>query len=203
MHAYLLLDRSGSMQARWEETMGAVNAFVQELSIDPATDDLVTLAVFDSVERLSYNVVRRRIHPTEWRAVTPDEASPRGQTPLFDAIGRMVADVEADGPEKALIAVITDGQENDSREVTRALAKAALERCDARGWQTVFLGADFKNFADGEAMQRAPRSMMGYKSSKAVPVFTELGRKAKAYRDVGIRASFTPSDRHEAEEDDV
>jgi hypothetical protein len=42
---------------------------------------------------------------------------------------------------------MTDGQENASKELSVAQAKALLDRCRARNWQVIFLGADFDNAA--------------------------------------------------------
>ena len=50
MHAYILLDRSGSMQGLWVEALSSVNAYVKELSdktAKDAVDSYVSLAVFD------------------------------------------------------------------------------------------------------------------------------------------------------------
>jgi hypothetical protein len=53
--------------------------------------------------------------------------------------------------DKTVIVVMTDGEEDHSREVTKQGAKAALDCCKAKSWQVVFLGADFDAF--GEASQ--------------------------------------------------
>ena len=51
-HAYILLDRTGSMSNIWAEALGSVNAYVEALTkpadgAKPSGDDKVTLAVFD------------------------------------------------------------------------------------------------------------------------------------------------------------
>jgi hypothetical protein len=150
-HDFILLDRSGSMAeaGKWPETLNAINAYVKKLA-DEKVDTGVTLAVFDQDGgKLDYKVVRDRITPPTWKPVTIEDATPRGWTPLNDAIGRLVSQAEAgfNGTQYSRVAIIimTDGMENASKELTVAQAKALLEKCRAKGWQVIFLGADYDN----------------------------------------------------------
>lgn len=142
---YILLDRSGSMASRWAETLSALNAYVTDLAGKPETrDSKVTLATFDTQRGgLAFDVIRKGVPTTSYKPVHDNEATPRGFTPLYDAIGRIVTLAEEDAPTNAVIVVITDGDENNSRELDKSAAKAALDRCRAKGWQVIFLGADF------------------------------------------------------------
>ena len=47
--------------------------------------------------------------------MTAAEASPRGMTPLFDAVGRLTALADADAPERAVLVVMTDGKDESSK----------------------------------------------------------------------------------------
>lgn len=78
MDLYMLLDRSGSMQNRWGETISAINGYVEQLRTDlkddrPVASDpfqsalnagtqehRVTLAVFDEMSGIHYDVLRDR-----------------------------------------------------------------------------------------------------------------------------------------------
>ena len=78
MQAYILLDRSGSMQSLWVEELSSVNAFAKELANKkdgPAVDSHVTLAVFDSQETLQFDVLRRKQAALHWENVTDKDAS--------------------------------------------------------------------------------------------------------------------------------
>jgi hypothetical protein len=70
-------------------------------------------------------------------------------TPLNDAVGKLVNMARAANANKTAIVIMTDGHENASRELTTPQAKALLDECRAKGWQVVFLGADFDNAAQG------------------------------------------------------
>jgi hypothetical protein len=136
IHSYILLDRTGSMSSIWDEALSSVNAYAANIA-GQAGDVVpqITLAVFDAQDGLQFDVLRRAVPPEDWQKVTDKEASPRGMTPLFDAIARLISIAEADSPEKAVIVIMTDGAENASREVTKAVVKAALDRAEKRGWE--------------------------------------------------------------------
>jgi hypothetical protein len=146
-HDFILLDRSGSMQTLWTEALSSVNSYVKKLA-DDKIDTGVTLATFDTEQNgMAFTIIRDRIIPSTWKTVTDEDATPRGMTPLNDATGKIVSLAEAGGYDKVAIIVMTDGHENASRELTVAQAKAALDRCRAKNWQVIFLGANFDNAA--------------------------------------------------------
>ena len=204
-HSYILLDRTGSMSPIWDEALSSVNAYAANIA--SGAGDVVpgiTLAVFDSHDGLQFDVLRRGVQPKDWQPVTNKEASPRGMTPLFDAIARLIALAEADNPDKAVIVVMTDGEENASREVTKAGVKAALERAEKRGWEIVFLGAEFANFADADAVGIAGRKSMSMGTGHMNASMATLARKSQAYySDATAEVAFDEADRTEAGEADV
>src|SRR5690349_24092485 len=111
MHAYILLDRSGSMQSLWVEALSSVNAYAKELNNKTdgdAVDSHITLAVFDGQEGLQFDLLRRKQPALHWEKLTDREGAPSGMTPLLDALGRIIALAETDNPDKATIVVITD-----------------------------------------------------------------------------------------------
>jgi hypothetical protein len=207
LHSYILLDRTGSMDGMWTEALGSVNAFAEELAEPEGGRSLssrVTLAVFDAQEGLQFNVVRNNVDPSRWRKVTNEDATPRGMTPLYDAIGRIVSLAEEDRPEKAIIVIMTDGEENSSRELTRDGAKAALDRARKRGWEVVFLGAEFSNFGDAEGVGQTSSRNMAVSKDALAPTMNSLARKSKDYA-AGAAPSveFSAEDRAAAKEEEV
>jgi hypothetical protein len=154
-HDFILLDRSGSMQALWSEALHSVNAYVKKLAEDQV-DTGVTLATFDKDgEQFKFEVIRERIIPSTWRPVSSEDATPRGMTPLNDAIGRIVTLAKAGfcgtQYDKLALIIMTDGLENASREYSYKAAKALLDDCRAKNWQVIFLGANFDNAAQAES----------------------------------------------------
>lgn len=208
-HAYILLDRTGSMSAIWDEALGSVNAYADSLfkpegGAPAGADDRITLAVFDHQAGLQFDVLRKAVPANAWRPVTRQEASPRGMTPLFDAVAGLVALAEADNPQKAILVIMTDGEENASREVTREGAKAALSRAEANGWEVVFLGAEFAKFNDAEAIGVLRGKTMAMSKENLDRTMRSLASKSRAYFSAeSASVDFSEEDRRDAGEEDV
>jgi len=207
IHSYILLDRTGSMEPMWTEALSSVNAYADGLAAldgGPRVDADITLAVFDAQDGLQFDVLRKDVDAENWNNVTLREVSPRGMTPLYDAIGRMVSLAEADRPEKAIIVIMTDGEENSSKEMTKATAKAALDRVRAKGWEVVFLGAEFSNFNDAEGVGQTASRNMAVSKDQLSDSMNRLAQKSKNYA-AGAAPSveWNDEDRASAKEDDV
>lgn len=208
-HSYVLLDRTGSMSGIWEEALGSVNAYVQALAkpedgAAPEQGEKVTLAVFDHHGGLKFDVIRQGVLLPDWMPVTNADATPRGMTPLLDALARTVALAEADNPGRAVIVVMTDGAENASVEVTKDGAKAALDRARARGWEVVFLGADFASFSDADSVGVAGSKSMAMAPGMFVGSMRKLAAKNRAYFAAqAASVDFDEEDRAEAGEAEV
>lgn len=145
MKVYMLLDRSGSMENLWNEALGSINSYVENL--DKETE--VMLAAFDSngtsglmIDNLNYSVLRD-MKAGLWRKVTKDDATPRGGTPLVDAAAKMIFRIEEDNKEKAIFVVMTDGEENSSKTFTLSQVKNAISKMQTRGYEVIFMGANF------------------------------------------------------------
>jgi len=83
---------------------------------------------------------------------------PRGVTPLLDAVGRMIARIDASIAERKtleleaedqVVLIITDGFENASVEYSLPAVKGLIEARRVDGWVFVFLGADQDSFEEG------------------------------------------------------
>jgi hypothetical protein len=98
------------------------------------------LASFDSV---IYDVIRDT-KVSAWEDVTKTEVWPRGSTPLNDSVVRLVNRCLEDNPKKAVLVVMTDGEENCSREIrTRKQVQDVIKLATNKGYESVFLGANF------------------------------------------------------------
>jgi hypothetical protein len=199
---YILLDRSGSMSDKWDETISSINGYVHELA-RKKVDTLVTLAVFDHHDGFQYDVVRRAVSPSDWKNVKMDEFPPRGMTPLYDAVGRIVTTANEDAPEKAAVIIMTDGDENYSDEMNQTDAKAALETCRKKGWSVVFLGADFKNATQASSMGNAPTATMAVKTGNYGNTMLRMASSRASYGVTGQSMSFSDEDRKQAGESDL
>jgi hypothetical protein len=153
-HITVILDRTGSMESIRDDTIGGFNAFLAQQKAEPGLATL-TLVQFDTQD--PYEVVHRFILLGAVPELTRHTYIPRASTPLLDAMGRGIIDLEksiADmkgdqPPSRVVFVVITDGQENSSREFRKdqveKMIKDKQEKC---GWQFVFLSADLAAIED-------------------------------------------------------
>jgi len=199
-HDFILLDRSGSMQDKWVESLSSINAYVKKLA-DDNVDTGVTLAVFDYHEGFKFDVIRDRIIPKTWHTVTDKDATPRGMTPLNDATGRIVSLAEAGNYDKVAIIIMTDGLENHSREMTVDQAKAALDRCRAKNWQVIFLGANFDNAKQAASYGNAAHATVQSTKSNLVGTMHQTANMRAAYGSVGAPMAFTHEEKKKAAAD--
>lgn len=152
----IILDRSGSMEPMAAEVVGGLNHFLDEQKKLPGVARL-TLVQFDHV----YEVVHAARPLAEVPTFTRDSFQPRGSTALLDAIGRAFAETgarlaaqpEDQRPSKVIACIITDGQENSSKEYRLEHVRAALkEQQETYSWVVVFIGAGPEAFAQGRAI---------------------------------------------------
>lgn len=148
----IVLDRSGSMESCRKDAVGAVNSYLRQLREDADIEGRVNLVIFDSE---SIDTIRDRVPARTCPELESSEYQPRGATPLLDAVGLGVGllDRVSDKDERRILAVMTDGLENASKEYTRERLKALLERKQKEdGWLVLYLGADHDSWAQGEAL---------------------------------------------------
>lgn len=142
LSTFILLDRSGSMMSRWTEALSAINGYVTELK-KAKTKGEVTVVAFDSLDKMSFTTLRKAVPVKKFQPLRDTELQPRGMTPLFDAVGRLVSLATKGNNHKTAIVIMTDGHENSSKELKGTQAKALVQQCKDRDWRVVFLGADF------------------------------------------------------------
>lgn len=139
----IILDRSGSMSSIKADMEGGLKAFVDKQAKEPG-ECLVSLYQFDT----DYEAVFEAL---DVKAVGPITLVPRGSTALRDAIGKTIAAVgerlsktpESERPSLVIVVVLTDGEENASKEYTQPrIAEMVKHQQEAYSWQFRFLGAN-------------------------------------------------------------
>lgn len=185
-----ILDKSGSMGGLEADTIGGFNAMLKK---QQATDGAcsITTVLFDN----RYELLHDRIDIKAVGRMTDKEYQVGGSTALLDAIGRTVHKIdnaqkhtaEDYRAEKVLFVIITDGEENSSREYTAEKVRALIERQkESYGWEFLFLGANI------DAIETAGR--YGIAPNRAVDFIadsegTELNYKVMASTVTAFRES--------------
>lgn len=152
-----LIDESGSMKRNRSSVVDGFNEFIEAMR-DEKGELLVSLTMFDSRQG---PWVRRKFDDVPIGDVSPltfADYEPRGLTPLNDALFETV---EALGSrvrkkENAIVVVMTDGEENQSRHHPgprgAAEVKDLISRCEDDGWAFIYLGANHDVWAQGGSL---------------------------------------------------
>lgn len=155
LHIYFLLDRSGSMEAMASDVIGGFNSFLAAQQAD-GPDALFTLVQFDSAD--PHEMLTDAVPISEMIPLDGSRFQPRGGTPLYDAMGMLIADATIraeqkaleEGPgEEILFVTFTDGEENQSRDYTREKIFDLVKKREDTGWTFVFLGANQDSYEEG------------------------------------------------------
>jgi hypothetical protein len=152
VHVGIVLDRSGSMEDCRTDAIGAVNSYLRQVKDDKDMEASISLVIFDSQ---SIEVIRDKAPAGSCAELAPSEYQPRASTPLLDAVGHGVAllDKRKAADERSVLAVMTDGLENASREYTKETLKALLDRKQKEeGWLVLYLGAGHDAWAQASAI---------------------------------------------------
>ena len=171
-HICMILDRTGSMESIKQDTIGGFNSYVaaQKSLPTPAT---FTLVQFDSQD--PFEVIHKFTDIQMVPDLTGQTYMPRASTPLYDAVGRGINDLKASlgtlpealRPKKIVMVIVTDGQENASREFTGAQVRKMIAEAKEAGWQFVFLSADESAISDSSSLNIDASNAAFFKKSPA------------------------------------
>jgi len=203
-HISIILDRTGSMESIRDDTIGGFNVFLKKNKQQPGSVTL-TLVQFDTQD--PYEVIHQFTPINEVPELTRETYVPRAGTPLLDAIGREINDLdqklalldEEKKPSGVIFVVITDGQENSSKEFRRdQIVKMIKEKQEKDDWQFVFLSADLEAINDAREYGFRDRSVMSFDKSAggSSDAWTSLSHSTRNYRrDKKMGFNFSDEDR--------
>ena len=164
-----ILDRSGSMNAIVTDAIGGFNSFLGGQQSLPGTARL-TLVLFDHEFTVVHNNVDiEQVPPLDERTYVP-----RGMTALLDAVGRTIDDMgarlaatpEAERPGKIIVAILTDGMENASRDYTYDKVAAMIRHQQQKySWEFIFLAANQDAIAAAGALSIAPKDAIAFQAT--------------------------------------
>ena len=154
-----VIDRSGSMDSIKGDAIGGFNNFLNEQKKLPGAVNM-TIIQFDN----EYMIMCSGKPIAEVEPLTEKTYQPRGSTALLDAIGRSISEVNQRNPEKAIIVILTDGQENSSNEYTKQGIKLMIAECEKKGWVVIYLSAHSDAFKDAHSVGVPMNNVMSFKS---------------------------------------
>lgn len=147
-----IIDRSGSMGLIKADAIGGFNTFLDEQKKLPG-EATMTYIQFDT----EYEIVHENTPIHEIQPINDKTYQPRGATALLDAVGKTIDSTgkriagisEDQRPEKIIVAILTDGEENSSGKYNLSqIKKMITHQKDTYKWKFIFLAANQDAFAE-------------------------------------------------------
>jgi uncharacterized protein YegL len=191
-----ILDRSGSMGNIIDEAIGGLNKFLDDQKAEDG-DANITIALFDD----HYDVIYDNVDIQTIPQITRDMYNPRGMTALYDAIGltmtsigkRLAKTAEEDRPEKVMIVILTDGQENSSCEYSASnIADMIKHQEETYSWAFVYLASNVDAMATGSAFGMRSINTLSFTSTTegTKSAFDNMSLYSKSFRSMSKGGSL-------------
>jgi len=188
----VLLDETGSMESCRDAAIEGFNAWLTEQKRTPGTagapptPTTLTLVKFsDRPDLPMCRLVCEDAPLDDVRPLNRETYTPEGGTPLLDAVGRTIMwmDRLQPKPARVLVVILTDGEENASREFKPAQIQDLIRAHEATGcWTFAYLGANQDAWAVGEALGIAPGNRASFKVGETHQAFQRVSKATKRFR---------------------
>ena len=134
----IVLDKSGSMGIARKETVEALNAQIRTIK-EKSKGTKVTLVQFNH-ELLAGPIDKA---PKEIKQFDMEDYRPDGLTALYDGVDYAIRLLEdAPAKEAYLVVIISDGQENSSKNINRKDLAEKIQMLQSKGnWSFSYIGA--------------------------------------------------------------
>ena len=168
----VVMDKSGSMAGIRDDAIGAFNTFLEDQQ-KQSGEARLPLTLFDA----GYHIIQVCSDIQNVQKLNTSTYIPGGFTALLDAVGRTIDEVgkrlsdmaEEERPERVVMAIITDGQENSSKEYNRKIVtdKIKLQE-ETYKWEIVFLAAGLQAMAEAQNIGIRASNRVGFEAGSAV-----------------------------------
>ena len=211
-HISVVLDKSGSMSSCVNDTIGGFNQFLKTQG-ELEGKATITLAQFND----HYDLVMDMKPLSGAENLDSYSYVPAGNTALLDAIGRTINSVEGkiedmakkSRPEKVIFVIITDGEENSSREFNRdQIMEMINSHKEKNKWEFVFIGANQDSIQAGSKIGVRSTSTLNYtQDTKGITtMYCSLSKGMSDYRTRSLSESenaafFSPDNNFFADKD--
>ena len=144
----IILDESGSMSSIFRETLSSMNEVLggirKEQETYPEQKNFVSIVTFEGEGIRGIKTRRDRVPIESIKNFTEKDYRPGGCTPLYDAMGKTLNELEGlvHADDRVMVTVITDGYENSSEEYSGKTIKALVDRLRQKGWTLSYIGAN-------------------------------------------------------------
>jgi len=186
VHVLFVIDSSGSMGPKASDVRGGFNTYVSTLREDIQSAYRLTAVTFDTQVKTLFTDMPLAEVPQ----LDSSNYRPGGNTALYDALGVSLDELTSAirredhpyGIDRALVIVMTDGQENSSRRFTKQQVSDGIKGREAAGnWTFVYLGADQDAWAASEGLGFARGNVQAYSADATPAMFRRLSRSTMRF----------------------
>lgn len=207
-----VLDETGSMSIRMGETITAYNVYLDGLREANDTQIFIQTLKFD---RYGTEPTVRFLYPAfavpirEATALSVENYSPRGNTPLYDAIGQGIGVAEQiarqQNTSRVTLMIQTDGMENASSQFGFHRIKELIAAKQAMGWQIIFLAADLgkSGYDMAAGIGVHVNSTMSYTGGLSQNAFASAAGATRNYGVTGQSTGFSSEEKAKAGDTDA
>ena len=143
----IILDESGSMASLKRSTISGFNEVVQSIQSAskqfPEQQHYISLVTFNGD---GIKTVYDQESVSKLKEIDGDKYQPMSNTPLYDAMGnsflKLRKTTDKDKNCKVLVTILTDGEENSSKEFKGQDIKKLVEELKEKGWVFTYIGAN-------------------------------------------------------------
>lgn len=176
---FVILDKSASMASVREETVKGLNSYFKDLNDQRPRPD-VDLTLFDT------KIYHRGLMHLENDRLSLADYEPDGWTALYDAICTTLESSakEVAKDQKAIVVIMTDGEENSSKKYDLKQFISMKEELEAKGnWSFVFMGANQDAWATAGQWGFSPQNVASFNATSAGigAVFSNLSAATMNY----------------------
>ena len=194
LHICFVLDESGSMYNSVDDVIGGFQKLIDEQKGEKNGECIISLYRFSDTVKKDY--IGKPVDEVSKLIYSPGvcTAMNDGVGTAIDEIGKWLSDMdESERPSKNMIVIMTDGQENASKEYNFDTVKAKIKHQEEKySWTFVYMGTNLQDLKDANRLGIKMRSVSD--SRNIVANYSHIDTYAKALRSSTNAASVAVAD---------
>ena len=194
LHICFVLDESGSMYNSVDDVIGGFQRLIDEQKGEKNGECIISLYRFSSTVKKDY--IGKPVNEVPRLTYSPGgcTAMNDGIGTAIDEIGKWLSDMdESERPSKNMIVIMTDGQENASKEYDFDVVKEKIKHQEEKySWTFVYMGTNLQDLKDANRLGIKMRSVSGSRNITAN--YSHIDTYAKALRKSTNTASVAAAD---------
>lgn len=194
LHICFVLDESGSMYNSVDDVIGGFQKLIDEQKGEKNGECIISLYRFSGTVKKDY--IGKSVNEVPKLYYSPGgcTAMNDGVGTAIDEIGKWLSDMnESERPSKNIIVIMTDGQENASKEYNFDTVKTKIKHQEEKySWTFVYMGTNLQDLKDANRLGIKMRSVSGSRNIAAN--YSHIDTYAKALRSSTNAASVAAAD---------